>query len=477
MTRRRAAPVAAPLAGMLTALAAGTPAAAHAFGQRYDLPLPLGFYLGGAGLAVALSFAGSFAFMAPARRAPRAVRLRLAPAVARTVRVVGTGVAVTLLGLVTATAVAGPEAATANLATVLVWVFWWVGLVLAAALVVDLWTPFNPFAALARGVLGPAGRRRALLRLPPGAAWLSVPGLLAIAWLELVSDWSEDPRAMAVLIGLYGAGLVGGAAVFGRRRWFALADPVTRLFLLMGRVAPLALGRRTLCLRLPGAGLVGRPIDAAGAVFVVTLIGIVLFDGLSETPFWAGLLEWITQSQSLRPRLIALREAGVDLMKLIRTLGLLATVALANLLYLGLAAAVWRAGRRGYGFARAYAGFAPSLLPIAVAYHLAHYVSYLALAGQLLLPIASDPFGLGWDLLGWAGRPLDIGVITAGDVWWIAVAALVAGHGCAVLVAHAEALRLYPSPARAILSQLPMMVFMVALTSFSLWILSQPIVE
>ena len=34
------------------ALAAPVPAQAHAFAERSDLPLPLGFYLAGAGLAV-----------------------------------------------------------------------------------------------------------------------------------------------------------------------------------------------------------------------------------------------------------------------------------------------------------------------------------------------------------------------------------------------------------------------------------------
>src|ERR1700687_2569093 len=34
-----------------------TPAIAHGFGQRYDLPIPLSFYLWGAGAAVAFSFA------------------------------------------------------------------------------------------------------------------------------------------------------------------------------------------------------------------------------------------------------------------------------------------------------------------------------------------------------------------------------------------------------------------------------------
>ncbi|MFD2856706.1 hypothetical protein ACFSZS_20770 [Seohaeicola zhoushanensis] len=46
--------------GVLIAMMAllPVPATAHAFGARYDLPLPLGLYLSAAGLAVALSFGG-----------------------------------------------------------------------------------------------------------------------------------------------------------------------------------------------------------------------------------------------------------------------------------------------------------------------------------------------------------------------------------------------------------------------------------
>ena len=137
---------------------------------------------------------------------------------------------------------------------------------------------------------------------------------------------------------------------------------------------------------------------------------------------------------------------------------------------------MWRSVRGAQPPGRIFTGFAASLLPIAVAYHLAHYASYMALAGQLMLPIVSDPMGLGWDLFGTANQRIDLGVITAGGVWWIAAAALVTGHALSVFVAHAEAQRLFPDRRQAIRSQLPMMVFMVGLTSLSLWILARPIV-
>lgn len=451
------------------------PAGAHAFAERYDLPLPLGFYLAGAGMAVAFSFLGSFLFMRPGRPWPLEVRVPLPQRLVSVARGALRAAACALLLAVLVTALAGPASPTRNFATVFVWVIWWVGFVLFTALVADLWSGANPFRLLATALLRGAGPERGARPLPEAAGWLAVAGLVAIAWLELVSDWAEEPRTLALLVGLYVAGLIAGAAWAGEE-WFRRADPLSRLFGLLGHIAPLRVQGRVLTLRPPAAGLAGMTADVPGAVFIICLIGIVLFDGLSETPAWAAVLDWVTRSGTLRPWLLELRGAGVDILKLLRTAGLLATLLSAILLYLGLTLAMARAGGGGLGARPLFTGFAGSLLPIAVAYHLAHYASYLALAGQLMLPILSDPLGRGWDLLGTANHRVDLGVIDARTVWWVAVAALVTGHALSVLVAHAEALRLYPDRRQAVRSQVPMMVFMVGLTSLSLWILAQPIV-
>jgi hypothetical protein len=121
--------------------------------------------------------------------------------------------------------------------------------------------------------------------------------------------------------------------------------------------------------------------------------------------------------------------------------------------------------------------FVLSLVPIAIAYHLAHYMSYLLLAGQLIIPLASDPFGFGWNLFGTAAYTIDISVIDAKSVWFLAVGAIVAGHIAAVYLSHVMALRSYPDSRSATRSQYPMMILMVGYTMTSLWILSQPVVE
>ena len=118
-----------------------------------------------------------------------------------------------------------------------------------------------------------------------------------------------------------------------------------------------------------------------------------------------------------------------------------------------------------------------TLVPIAIAYHIAHYLSFLLVQGQRLLPLASDPFGFGWNLLGTAEYGINIGIVGAQFGWYTMVLAIVAGHIIAVYLAHLVALRTLRQRTIALRSQYPMLVLMVGYTMLSLWILAQPIVE
>ena len=102
--------------------------------------------------------------------------------------------------------------------------------------------------------------------------------------------------------------------------------------------------------------------------------------------------------------------------------------------------------------------------------------SLLLIQGQLIIPLASDPFGFWWDLLGTADYRVNIGVINAKVAWFIAVGAIVLCHIISVYVAHVVALRRVADHALAIRGQYPMLLLMVLYTATSLWILAQPIV-
>jgi hypothetical protein len=116
--------------------------------------------------------------------------------------------------------------------------------------------------------------------------------------------------------------------------------------------------------------------------------------------------------------------------------------------------------------------FVLTLVPIAIGYHLAHYFSYLIIQGQMIIPLASDPFGFGWDLFGTRGDRIDIDAVDMRLVWLVAVTGIVLGHAAAVFLAHGAAL----GASMRLVAQMPLVILMIAYTVSSLWILSQPIV-
>jgi len=116
-----------------------------------------------------------------------------------------------------------------------------------------------------------------------------------------------------------------------------------------------------------------------------------------------------------------------------------------------------------------------SLIPIALAYHLAHFLSFLLIQGQLIIPLASDPFGFGWNLFSTTDFRVNIGVVNARFAWIVAVISVIVGHIIAVYVAHTLALSLFKERRDAVKSQWPMLIIMVGYTVASLWILAQPI--
>jgi hypothetical protein len=123
----------------------------------------------------------------------------------------------------------------------------------------------------------------------------------------------------------------------------------------------------------------------------------------------------------------------------------------------------------GPGLAGSFVG---SLIPIALVYAVSHYFSLLLIQGQALIPLASDPFGRGWDLFGSADRGVDLAPLSANAVWYVQVTSLVAGHVAGLALAHDRAVSRFP-PDRALRTQYPLLALMVLYTVGGLWLLSR----
>jgi hypothetical protein len=144
-----------------------------------------------------------------------------------------------------------------------------------------------------------------------------------------------------------------------------------------------------------------------------------------------------------------------------------------------LIAAVFRVGILGvrsvsgcYGTAELTRTFAHTLVPIGFAYVVAHYFSLLIWQSQAMVYLVSDPLGSGANIFGTSGYLIDYQVISYAAIWYVQVAALIAGHVGGLALAHDRALVLYRDPEEAVRSQYWMLAVMVAFTSFGLWLLS-----
>jgi len=121
--------------------------------------------------------------------------------------------------------------------------------------------------------------------------------------------------------------------------------------------------------------------------------------------------------------------------------------------------------------------FAFTLIPIALGYHLAHYLVFFLVQGQYIVPLLSDPFGYGWNLLGTARYRPNIAIVGARFAWYTAIAAVLLGHIAAVYLAHLQAMQTFATHKLALASQIPLTALMVVYTFVSLSILAEPIVE
>ena len=182
---------------------------------------------------------------------------------------------------------------------------------------------------------------------------------------------------------------------------------------------------------------------------------------------------------SFQTQLYGVAEAlfGGNALKAIDTLGLLMAPTLLLVLYLIFCLAMRSLAGERVPISEVAGAFVFSLVPIALAYNIAHFLSLLLINGQLIIPLASDPFGAGWNVFGTAGYEPNTTIVGAKFVWFLSVAVIVAGHIASVYAAHVIALRRLGDSHAALRSQYPMLALMVGYTAISLWILAQPIVE
>ena len=406
----------------------------HGVGTQEDLLLPFWLTLTVAGLVVAASFA------VLARRTSVVARsIAMPPAFAAAgallawlVRIAG----LLLFGWMMAAAWGGPDDAlnpTALITYVIIWVFI---IAVGSALVGPLYPLIDPVRTLwlgANALLKRDPHRGVVGELPVRLGyWLAPTSLLIFAWLELVLPQGASTSVLRLFFVLLWVINAMGVLLFGLS-WLDRADGFTVTSRFYGQLSPF--GKNTLRVPLRSAEeLELRP----GITAVVTLLlATTLWDGLSERS-----ATWST--------------AG-------KTLGFLTVYAIIAGLYTLTTSATMRS--RGLSNV-----FAPSLIPIALGYIIAHYWTFMIVGSQQALIRSSDPFGVGDDLLGTGGWGISYALVGSGLVASIKVGSVIAGHVAGVVVAHRIAARQL-SPQRWLKDQIPLLLLMIVITITGLLLL------
>ncbi len=355
-----------------------------------------------------------------------------------------------------------------NLTPIFVYVIFWVGMVIVTIVLGNVWSVINPWRAaadLVAWIASHLGWRREPRPYPTGlGVWPAVLLLGAFTVLELV--WQDPhPHVLAKAILVYSVATWAGMIVYGRAAWLESGDGFSVYFGFLSRAAIFGTrvrdGVREVMLRKPLGGLAHLERRPGAVAFFAVMLGTVAFDGLSRSTWWFERVYDIEIRFSTP-------ESAERAVRLFNFAGLILMVALVAVAYL---VAIYVAERvvGGGDFAGV---FLCGLVPIAIVYALSHYFSLLLITGQFAIPLLSDPYGKGWNVLGTAGYEPNLTLLTPNLTWYVQVSVLVIGHVFALVVAHDRALAVSPSPSIALRTQYAMLSLMVLYTVGGMWLLS-----
>jgi hypothetical protein len=454
---------------------------AHALVARQDLPVPAWLFAWGASIVLIASF---FA-LAAAWRKPRFEDGRWRPLgaglsralVGLPVQILCGLVGVFLLGVAIYSGLRGTEAPDRNFALTFLYVTAWLGFPFFSAFLGDVFRPFNPWRAVGRvagaGFRAIAGQPPAHLTYPKKLArWPAAIGLIAVVWLEVVYGSSGgvavglDPHAAATAALVYSAYTLAMMALFGTEVWCARGEVFSVYFGMFSQLGCFAVEDGKLGLRRPLAAATHWATLPGSAAVVIASIATTSFDGAQEGAFKDAItstFNWFA-------------DRGVDLttsLRLTDTVFMLLCFAGVGLVYT-LGVRGMRTIRGAPSLATLRAGFAHSLIPIALAYLVAHYFSLFVFQEQAQFTyLLSDPLGTAHtDLFGTASGGIDFRLISATTIWYVQVGALVVGHVLGLTLAHDRALVYWPNYRDASRSQYWMLAVMVTFTCFGLYLLS-----
>lgn len=451
------------------------PAFAHAFGKLYNLPVPFWMYLYGGAAALLVSFLVIGYFLNKTNKNLTYPTTNLSKASFFSVFTKAKFISflkilsIFLFILTTLTGFIGEDSAYSNFNMTFFWIIFVLALAYITALIGNVYAFINPWKILVEWFEKLSGERlKGAVTYPKNLGYY--PALILyflFIWIELLGQ--TRPFTLSMMLVQYTFINFVGVMLIGKDNWFHYCEFFSVFFRLIGKIAPVELNNGKLYLRPPFVGLLKESAEHFSLLlFILFMLSSTAFDGFRVTVVW-----YTNYWRNLADPLTAiLGESAYDLFQ---TVNLLLSPLVFLAIYFLLIYLAKVITRSKSSIKELMLQFAFSLVPIAFVYNIAHYYNLILGQGQDLIRLISDPFGFGWNLFGTSEYTPNLSIIDAGITWHAQVALILIGHIAAVYLAHIVALKVFPSHKRALASQFPMLLLMVAYTMIGLWILAQPV--
>ena len=342
-----------------------------------------------------------------------------------------------VLILLTVPGLINNESAKVSITPLILWVFLWIGVPVIGLLFGDLYAKFNPLSI----IVNREGRSKNVYI----ASFL----FICLTWFELVWTKPGNPRHIGIVFLLLFV-VVSLTQKFYKKTIIEV-DPLLVLHHLYSkmRVTHKAPVFRNLLNNLSNlAQLKGMEY------FILLMIGTVTYDGLRETTFWFNLFG--TRSYETSFSTIAFLSINLIVIIFYRIACYFAI----------------RVSEENYDLNEISLKFGHTMLPIAFAYHITHYLGLLLFESQTLLYRLNDPLGFGWNLFNAQETTIEY-FLEPIVLWTIMVIVTLAGHMLSVVLAHDLSVKLFGHQ-KSDKTQYIFLFITVALTLQALFVLSVP---
>lgn len=342
-----------------------------------------------------------------------------------------------ILSLLILPGLIGNEEAKTSITPLIIWVFLWIGVPVLGLIFGDIYSKFNPLSII------PSPEKK------PSTVWFAAALFLGLTWFELVWRKPGNPTHIGIVFILLMLITTVTRIIFSKAS--IEVDPLHLLHHLYAKL------RFTLSKSIYKNMLenIANLSNFKGMeYFILLMIGTVTYDGLRGTTFWYNLFGSSTLD-----------------------------ITFSTFAFFGINIIIIGSYRFACWFALKVSGekqdlnnisllFGHTMLPIAFAYHVTHYLSLLLYESQTILYRLNDPYGIGWNLFGIDDVSINY-FLTPVALWGIQVFVTLAGHMLSVVLAHDLAIKLFGHQ-QSDKTQYIFLLITVGLTLQALFVLSVP---